>query len=189
MCGRVRSRPGHAGPAAILVVILAGCTGALPTTPSTTSSPVAPSSSATSPSAGGPPSAASSGVTIITRAGSLRDAALALIHERRPSVCVKEIHADSDPAAVAAELENVVGAGPFADGRGWAGSMTEAVAGLGGTEVLVSQRADAAVWLVGSSAVHPGSLVAIELKPYRLKSGVTAWLATGNAEAGDLCMS
>lgn len=74
--------------------------------------------------------------------------------------------------------------------------MIEAVAGLGGTEVLVAGRADAAVWLVGSSApagalaaVPAGSLVSIELKPYQLKSGVTAWLATGNAEAADLCVA
>lgn len=196
MGGRVRGRLPHVGLAAVVVVILAGCTASVAIAPSTSSSGLAPSSSATSTPAGGSLSTASSGVTVITRAGSLRDAALALIHERRPSACVKETHVEPDPGAVAAVLEKAQTSGPFANGLGWVGSMNEAAVGLGGTEVLVSAQAGTPVWLVGTSAVAgavaavpAGSLVAIELKPYQLMSDLTAWLATGNAEAGDICSS
>ena len=183
----------------LTIVAIVGCTraGAEPSTApppeSASASTPAPSHIVqTTPQASAAPSD-KDGVAVIEVSGSLRDAAWRLIGERRPTSCVKEITANVDPAAVEAALKSAPDSGSFAEGRGWIGSMTDAVKAFGGTEVLV-RKPDGPVWLVASSdevaaiaAVPSESLVLLELRPYELPSGGIAWFVTGNAEASDEC--
>jgi hypothetical protein len=194
MGSTVRSRVGAVGLAAALAAVLAGCAGSPPATGTNSLQASAMVPSPTPVLAASPVSMATAGVTIVTRSGSLRNAAAQLVREQEPASCLKEVTADPDPSAIAATLAKAQTSGSFADGRGWVGSMVEAVVGLGGTQVLVSDQGAAPVWLVGTSAaaarlaaVPAGSLVAIELRPYQVQSGLTAWLATGNAEAAARC--